>query len=274
MFKGFQSAGPGMTATTTKPKNMFAGFANTSFGDFNGLQGNIPGDSLVAWFNPQIVDGTNGITLNGNTVSSWKDTSGTYNLIQATAANQPTYVQNSQTYKNRNYLSFDTTDTLQLNASTLGIGTNAAYTILSLYFFSRNDVAGHRAINYNQGLNNGEYLLGTTGSGTRGFTFFDTSLRTITGPLDTATLFLKGFEINRTNGLMYSHIGNSFRLSSTAISTTLTDYNGGNFRLGPPLSGFGAITMTMFDTLIYNRALTQAEYSSIFNYFNGLYGYV
>ena len=49
-----------------------------------------------------------------------------------------------------------------------------------------------------QFLNNGEYLLGTIGTGVRGFTFFDTSLRSISGPFDTATLFLKGFEINRT----------------------------------------------------------------------------
>ena len=77
-------------------------------------------------------------------------------------------------------------------------------------------------------------------------------------------------EINRTNSLLYGHFNNNFRVSSTAISPTLTDYNGGNFRLGGISSG----TMTMFDTLIYNRALTQAEYSSIFNYFNGLYGYV
>ena len=69
---------------------------------------------------------------------------------------------------------------------------------------------------------------------------------------------------------MYSHIGNAYRVSQLAISTTLTDYNGGNFRFGGISSG----TMTMFDTLIYNRALTREEYSSIFNYFNGLYGYV
>ena len=69
---------------------------------------------------------------------------------------------------------------------------------------------------------------------------------------------------------MYSHYTNTFRFANTAISTTLTDYNGGNFRLGNISNG----TMTMFDTLIYNRALTREEYLSIFNYFNGLYGYV
>ena len=270
MFKGFQSAGPGITATTTKPKNLFAGFPNTSFGNLNGLQGNIPSDSLVAWFNPQIVDSTNGITLNGNTVSSWKDTSGTYNLIQATAANQPTYVQNSQTYKGRNYLSFDTTDTLQLNASTLGIGTNAVYTIITLYFYSVNNISGFAAIRYNFGLGNGEYGIVTTTAGVRQFLFNDGTARTISTGTDTAILLLKGLEINRTNGLMYSHIGNAYRVNQLAISTTLTDYNGGNFRFGGISSG----TMTMFDTLIYNRALTREEYSSIFNYFNGLYGYV
>jgi len=269
MFRGFQSAGPGITATTTRPKNLFAGFANTAFGDFNGLQGNIPSDSLVAWFNPQIIDPTNGITLNGSTVSSWKDTSGTYNLIQATAANQPTLVQNSLTYKGRNYLSFDSTDFLQLNASTLGIGTNAVYTVLSLYFLSVNNSTGYSVILYGAP---GAYNFGTSTGGIRSLNFTDSGgTKFLNGVQDPASLILKGMEINRTNGFMYSHSGNVFRNNSVAILTALTDYNGGNFRFGGPVT---TGTITMFDTLIYNRALTQAEYSSIFNYFNGLYGYV
>ena len=264
MFKGFQSTGQGITATTTKPKNLFAGFPNTSFGDFNGLQCNIPSDSMVAWFNPQIIDGTNGITLNGNTVSSWKDTSGTYNLIQATAANQPTYVQNSQTYKGRNYLTFDTTDFLQLNASTLGIGTNPVYTILSLYYFSNNLNSSFSAIRYNNGSSTpGDYTFGTSTGGVNVIFYFDSALRIINFGNLSAQLSLKGMEINRTNSLLYGHLNNNFRQLSVAILPTLTDYNGGNFRLGTVSTG----TMTMFDTLIYNRALTQAEYSSIFNYF-------
>jgi hypothetical protein len=272
MFKGFQTAGPGMTATTTRPKNLFAGFPNTSFGNLNGLQGNIPSDNLVAWFNPQIIDPTYGITLNGNTVSSWKDTSGTYNLVQATAANQPTYVQSSLTYKNRNYLTFDTTDFLLLNPSQLGIGANPAYTILSLYFFSSPATAFQYAMYYGGGsfTTAGEYGLRTTAGAVRQVIYFDSSLKSVGTTIDTAQLSLKGFEINRTNGLMYFHQSNQFRIGSTSIVTTLTDYNGGPFRMGGVLTG----TMTMFDTLIYNRALTQAEYSSIYNYFNGLYGYV
>ena len=270
MFKGFQTAGQGITATTTKPKNLFAGFPNTSFGNFNGLQGNIPSDNLVAWFNPQIVDAANGITLNGNTVSSWKDTSGTYNLVQATAANQPTYVQNSRTYKNRNHLSFDSNDFLQLNASTLGVGTNPVYTIITLYFLSVNTTSGYIALIYGSG-GAGQYAFTTTTAGGRAINFVDTFTRVINASPDVASLTLKGMEINRTNGIMYSHFGNTFRFATVAILTALTDYNGGNFRLGGPVpSG----TITMFDTLIYNRGLTQVEYSSIFNYFNGLYGYV
>jgi hypothetical protein len=273
MFKGFQTAGPGMTATTTRPKNMFAGFPNTSFGDLNGLQGNIPSDNLVAWFNPQIVDATNGITLNGSTVSSWKDTSGTYNLIQATAANQPTYVQNSQTYKGRNYLTFDTTDILRLNASTLGIGTNGVFTVLCLFYFTNNATLNTQALVYGPGTltTGGEYVLRTTAGGARQGIFFDTSVRAAGTTADVAQLSIKGIEINRTNSLLYYHAGNLFRLNSVAILPTLTDYNGGSFRFGGPIN---AGSMIMFDTLIYNRALTQAEYSSIFNYFNGLYGYV
>jgi len=272
MFKGFQTAGPGITATTTRPKNMFAGFANTAFGDFNGLQGYIPSDNLVAWFNPQIVDPTNGITLNGSTVSSWKDTSGTYNLIQATAANQPTYVQSSITYKGRNYLTFDTTDFLQLNASTLGIGTNPVYTVLSLYSLTSPATAFQYGLYYGSGTftTGGDYAIRTTTSGLRQGVYFDTALRFPTTTVDGAQLSLKGIEINRTNGLIYMHQSNIFRIGSVAILTTLTDYNGGNFRM----SALQAGTMSMFDTLIYNRALTQAEYSSIYNYFNGLYGYV
>jgi hypothetical protein len=168
-------------------------------------------------------------------------------------------------------LVFDTTDTLQLNASTLGIGTNPVYTILSLYYLSVNNTTGFRLVQYNNGtITPGDYTFATSTGGIMGIFYFDSALRAISFGNLSAQLSLKGMEINRTNSLMYGHLNNNFRQSSVAILPTLTDYNGGNFRLGTLSSG----TMTMFDTLIYNRALTQAEYSSIFNYFNGLYGYV
>jgi hypothetical protein len=271
MFKGFQTAGQGITATTTKPKNLFAGFPNTSFGNFNGLQGNIPSDNLVAWFNPQIIDGTNGITLNGNTVSSWKDTSGTYNLVQATAANQPTYVQNSQTYKGRNYLSFDTTDSLQITSSTLGIGVNPVYTVLAVY---QNSVAisGNAVVRYQTSGGAGQYTITHTTGGVDQIQFIDASAtrtRSASTVL-TNTLLLRGLEINRTNGLFYLHYRNQWRFGGgTTTLTTLTDYNGSNFVLGPAASG----TIFIFDVLIYNRTITVEEYSSIFNYYNFLYGF-
>jgi len=269
MFKGFQNTGQGITATTTKPKNMFAGFPNTAFGDFNGLVGNIPSDNLVAWFNPQIVDGTNGITLNGNTVSSWKDTSGTYNLVQATAANQPTYVQNSPTYKGRNFLSFDTTDNLQLSASQLGIGTNPILTVLVLHFSTINSNP-NPVLRYQSTVTNGSYGIGSSTGGVDQVFFQDTTgfrfLTTNASPAGIMTL--RGIEINRTNGLLYYHFRRTWRFSSTAIPTTLTNYNGSNFILGA--AGNGVIQI--YDVLIYNRTIDVTEYSSIYNYFNGFYG--
>ena len=140
-----------------------------------------------------------------------------------------------------------------------------------MVFFSVNNTTGFSAIRYNNGTSTpGDYLFGTSTAGVSAIFYFDSVLRSINFSNLTAQLSLKGVEINRTNSLMYGHLNNNFRQNSTAILSTLTDYNGGNFRLGNVSSG----TMTMFDTLIYNRALTQAEYSSIFNYFNGLYGYV
>lgn len=48
--------------------------------------------NLKAWYKADA-----GVTLNGSTVSAWADQSGNgYNLSQATAANQPTFVSNSQ----------------------------------------------------------------------------------------------------------------------------------------------------------------------------------
>jgi len=116
----------------------------------------------------------------------------------------------------------------------------------------------------------GDYAIRTSVSGIRQGLFIDPATRAPSTTVDVAQLSIKGIEINRTNGLMYLHVSNVFRFTSVAIATTLTDYNGGNFTMGAVQAG----TMSIFDTLIYNRALTQAEYSSIFNYFNGLYGYV
>jgi hypothetical protein len=142
---------------------------------------------------------------------------------------------------------------------------------LSLYYFSNNVTSLLCAIRYNNGTTTpGDYILGTSSGGIRAALYFDNVLRGINGAADLAQLSLKGIEINRTNSLLYLHNGSNFRVGSAAILPALTDYNGGPFRLGVISTG----TMTMFDTLIYNRALTQAEYSSIFNYFNGLYGYV
>jgi len=269
MFKGFQNTGG--FGTSVRTRQMFGGVPSTSFGQAEGIRGAIPPDNLIAWFNPQIVDATNGITLNGNTVSSWKDTSGTHNLIQATAANQPTYVQNSQTYKGRNYLSFDTTDSLQITSSTLGIGTNPVYTVLAVY---QNSVAisGNPVVRYQTSGGAGQYAITHTTAGVDQVQFTDASAtRTRSAGIAlTNTLLLRGLEINRTNGLLYLHYRNQWRFTGgTTTLTTLTDYNGSNFALGPATSG----TIFIFDVLIYNRTITVEEYSSIFNYYNFLYGF-
>ena len=49
--------------------------------------------SLVAWYQYQT-----GITLNGSDVSGWKDYTGSYNMVQATAVNQPAYSSGTLTF--------------------------------------------------------------------------------------------------------------------------------------------------------------------------------
>jgi hypothetical protein len=268
MFKGFQSTGG--FGTSVRIRQMFGNVPSTSFGQAEGIQGAIPSDNLVAWFNSQIVDSSFGITLNGNTVSSWKDTSGTHNLIQATAANQPTYVQNSATFKGRNYLSFDTTDSLQITSSTLGIGVNPVYTVLALHFNSINSNP-NPVLRYQSVVTTGSYGLGASTAGIDQGYFQDaTSNRIVStnqGPAGVLTL--RGIEINRTDGRFYYHFRRNWRILSTTTLTTLTDYNNSNFILGPAGNG----TIFIFDVLIYNRTITVEEYSSIFNYYNFLYGF-
>jgi hypothetical protein len=269
MFKGFQNTGG--FGTSVRTRQMFGGIPSTSFGQAEGIRGAIPPDNLIAWFNPQIVDSSFGITLNGNTVSSWKDTSGTYNLVQATAANQPTYVQNSQTYKGRNYLSFDTNDSIGITSSTLGIGINPVYTVLVVYQNSVG-VSGNTVVRYQTSGGAGQYSITHTTGGVDQIQFTDVSAtRTRSANIIlTNTLLLRGLEINRTNGLLYLHYRNQWRFTGgTTTLTTLTDYNGSNFALGPAVSG----TIFIFDVLIYNRTITVEEYSSIFNYYNFLYGF-
>lgn len=267
MFKGFQNTG--VFGTTVRTKQMFNSIPSTDFGQVGGIQGAIPSDGLVAWFNPQIVDSSNGITLNGSTVSSWKDTSGTHNLVQTTAASQPTYVQASPSFKGRNYLSFDTNDALAISASTLGPGTNPVYTVLSLHSFNAGQ-SGTSMVRYQTPGGAGAYgLILSTAGVDLGYYVDAAGQKNRTANLVTNnTMLLRGLEINRSAGILYYHYRNIWRFTSIAALTTLTDYNGSNFQLGPSTNG----VIFMFDVLIYNRTIDATEYSSIFNYFNRIYG--
>lgn len=264
MFKGFQSTG--VFGTTVKTKQMFNGIPSTGFSQAEGIQGAIPTDSLVAWFNPQIIDSSTGITLNGSTVSSWKDTSGTYNLVQATAANQPTYVQSSATYRGRNYLSFDGGDSLSL-VNNLGLGTNSVMSYFIILKRSNLTGANRFPLNFNTGA------AGSISINSRGDAVFinsnlASSVNTAISP-ESINIQFYGFEVNRGAGFQYLHANGTYRRASSAITTTITDYSLGTFFISSTTAFYLGF---VFDVLIYNKSLTQDEYINLYRYFNNLYG--
>jgi len=75
--------------------------------------------SLVAWYQNQV-----GITLNGSDVSAWEDsaTAGLYDMVQATATEQPAYSAGVLTFVSANLENLQTTGQISLAGDfTLGL---------------------------------------------------------------------------------------------------------------------------------------------------------
>jgi hypothetical protein len=252
MFKGFGT--PGRVITTVRPHEPFAGIPSASF-DRTGLVGGVVSDGLLAWFNAG-----QGITLNGTNVSAWADTSGTYTVTQATAANQPAYVTGDVAYKQRPYVSFDGSNDVLTASNILGVAANAEYTIIAVAAVT---TVGSVAFAANT---TGEYRV--SNAGTARFNGGGGLIQATQGG-DTA-IHLYKCEINRTTGVLRGGVDNNASTGTAAIPTTLTDYSTGVLQFGG--NGASRAQVLIFDVMFYNRILSAAEQRSMYNYFKNLYG--
>lgn len=265
-FKGFQVTG-GATFTV-KPNQLFESFPN-SFGDNVYLNNSVPANGLVAWFEPN----TN-ITLNGSGVSSWCDLTRTYCLTQSTAANQPTYTTNS----GRPYLAFNASTTYLSINNFGGVGANSAYTIIEI--FKHNSTATSQQISYFSSSavsGNGTYShqLYVPGSAWQQYWQWGSGASYVlpdVTPISTSQTII-GTEINRGRGFEYVNLNSTYHsVTSTALSTTLTDYTNGTLYIGNQSPAFGIyLNGNIYELLYYNRALTSAEWTIIYNFFKAKY---
>jgi hypothetical protein len=82
--------------------------------------------SLVAWYQYQT-----GITLNGSDVSEWADYTGVYDMVQATAVNQPAYSSGTLTFDSADTQFLQTTGQITLAGDfTIGFRVQATGTLL------------------------------------------------------------------------------------------------------------------------------------------------
>lgn len=258
MFAGFQNTGG--TTTTVSARKMFAGFANAQSNNMPSISGLIS-DNLVAWFDPSV-----GITI-GTGVSAWADTSGTYTVTQATAANQPLYVTGAADFKQFPYLLFDgTNDVLSLN-NQLGVGTNSLYTII-VVCKAVTSTSNDRFITFNAG-GTGEYrITQAAGNNTILWNGGAGGVSTNLPVSDLTQAHMFAIQINRITGQLISGYDSNQINATATIPTTLTDYSAGVLNIGGSIPA----NFQCLDILFYNKILSSTEWLSNYNYFKGKYG--
>lgn len=201
--------------------------------------------NLLLW-----VEADYGITLNGSNVSQWADKSGNNNhLLQATAANQPTYATNQ--INGLPAITFDgTNDFLNLTSNihiSTGDRTNVA-------IYKRNSTA-------NQGIftaTSNDYAY-----------------------LQIGALWFSGYNQYISGSTMTT---GSWYVRTTAVTTNVsTDYysNGANigssganpdefiYTIGSDLGSNGYLNGQLYGLLVFGKKLSGAEMTLLNNYING-----
>ena len=253
-FKGIQTTQG--TTFTYKANELFESFPNSQ--GSNPVQNAVP-NGWLAWFDPNV-----NITIETG-VSSWCDISGTYCFIQGTGANQPTYVSGA-----RPYLNFDGSNDVLNITGFGGVGTYPEYTVIAIT--SPNTVSANGVIYlYEQTLGNGFFDIIRTNSNQFKSEIQMTSYQsTLFGSYSVGSTYMVGVEINRGIGRRFIHSSSTYRLSSVNITTALTNWSSQTTSIGGYSGGFYN-NSKFYDIIIYPRALTQAEYSSLYNYFKAKY---
>lgn len=272
MFKGFTNTNP-LIKTVSRP-------AGTTMGGFIqhglpsnlklGQQGCVPEEGLVARFRAD----TN-ITLNGNNVAAWADTTGTYTLSQATGTSQPVFAAANTTpflnYKPAVYL---TSGKYLSLSNTFGINAEPVRGVFAvLYNQAYTNVTGN-LINFYSGSAGSYALYEYDGSNGSYATYYNPPTPTIVRPYTPHVrhaVWLAGIEINRSTGLFYTYNYNTAPDWRT-IQTTLTDYSTGTFYVTGNTAGW-----YLAELLIYNQSIVTAPVTtrnSLLYYVKNHYGLI
>lgn len=253
MFKGFTNTNP-LIKTISRPVNAtMAGFAQQGLPSNLklGQHGCVPEDGLVARFRAD----TN-ITLNGNNVAAWSDTTGTYTLSQATTGSQPAFVAANATpflnYKPAVY--FTGGKSLSIS-NTFGLDSEPVRGIFAvLYNQAYNNLTGN-LIYFSNGSSGSYFLYSYDGSYGQYSEYFNpptpTSVR-IGQPHYLNSIWLAGLEVNRGNAMAYSYNYN-YVYDNKAILSTLTNYNTGTFFIAGNNAGW-----YLAELLVYNKSIATA----------------
>lgn len=231
-------------------------------------------------FNPKSISGLTGwwdsqdtstITLNGTTVSEWRDKSGNgYHMAQATAANQPLYAASVFGTKTALRFSNVAAQNLSTNAiymDVIGDDTNKRLTILGVCKFVT-------------GTNNTQKTPGALGSATAlGFfhnlsniAYWDAgpeSTARVSGTLASTVIQSGAVFVGRRDGGQVDQWYNGSLIANSRSNAT------GNLRTGDHSFGIqasGSAFLAYGELLTYNRALTTAERQTIQKYLGAKYG--
>lgn len=215
---------------------------------FNQAASAQPVTGVTVWYKAD-----QGVTLNGSTVSAWLDQSGNgYDVIQATATNQPTYSAN---YLNgKPVLTFDgSNDYLRMATGSVTI-TDATYFIV-----------------YKRNVDNNQGVLSYTAAGTYlawqyvdqfgcGGNYYPGS------PMVNQTWYVRAGQGLNSTGKSKLYSNGVFLNQPTTSDFGWSPFNQVGVLGGSYTNGWLA------EVLIYNRCLTDAEMTENFNYLNSKWG--
>ena len=220
MFTGFQRTN--QPFITARPVELFAGIPKTDFGN-NGTLPYAQMGNMTAWW-----ETSNSITLNSGNVSSMLDKLNSYNMQQATAANQPLWVQQDSTVRGLSEITFTSGKSLSAgNILTIGTGNLSACVVFMLNATtpSNNDIIFCQSQN-NGASNSGEWCIRVTAGTSNILTqFFDevSAKSTTVTTLTLGVVYIVHIVIDRTNGRLYNYVNNG--VQSATIATTGSNLN-------------------------------------------------
>jgi len=268
MFAGWLKTGGFKTSVVQT--QMFPGFPSRSFGNY-GMIGGVPSTNLVAWFNPSI-----NVTI-GTGVSSWKDTSGTYNLSQSTGANQPSYSTANISYNNRPYLSFNGSSMFLNGGNILNIGTNVYLDVVCIYKTLNIGTAQFVIDSTNSSSLTGRYGLGHNVTNYFALYIDSTSQKVAAGLNNSSTVTMQMCSLDRVNGKLYESSDYQWRLSNTATNVENTSFINNNFMLGAGAGTTDFWNGDILDIFIYmgttGGCMNQNDYLALRQYMGQLYNF-